>query len=152
MDYSNCVIYKLIGECGGVYIGHTINIKNRMWHHKAPSNPNSSNVLTIKTHIVLENYPCANFEEARIREQYWMDKEPIIINARRAVGLPPTEASRRWRENNPIRYVEQNKVKWAKNREKRMRKVTCVCGDTLQSSNLKRHQRTKGCLEVELLK
>ena len=146
MDYSKCVIYKLVGECGGVYIGHTINIKNRLWHHKAPSNPNSSNVLTIKTHIELEKYPCANFEEARVREQYWMDKEPIVINAKRAVRLPQTEVSRRWRENNPLRDSELTKRNNAKNREKRMSKVTCICGLTLQSGNLKRHQRKKGCL------
>ena len=90
-DYRNSKIYKLTdnstGEC---YIGSTTGeINIRLNGHR--SNKNTGKYVASHAIIergdylisIIENYPCENNQELRMREQYWIDNT-TCTNERRA--------------------------------------------------------------------
>jgi hypothetical protein len=100
--YSNTVIYKIVckdSNVGDFYIGHTTDFKKRQYHHKdglSRSNPHH-NYKIYKCILKnggwdnwkmskLENYPCNNVDEAKIRETYWVEKLKPNLNVNRPIS------------------------------------------------------------------
>tara|TARA_R110002072_G_scaffold3786_2_gene27073 strand:+ start:8774 stop:9340 length:567 start_codon:yes stop_codon:yes gene_type:complete len=123
-DYSKCVIYKLVGNCGGVYIGHTIDIHNRKKGHECISNTCISRDLVKPIQLIeLETYPCNNKQEACQREQYYMDLLSDNINKQRAyISTEDREKhqkiwSKRYYDNNRDECLIKSKQYQSQNRE-----------------------------------
>ena len=148
-DYSKCKIYKLVGECGGVYIGHTVRtLERRKNDHLTNLNTCVSKTLTNPEIYLLEDYPCLNHSEAVIREQFYMDLEPHLINKKRAV-TDMDELKIQYRE----RYTKSkatnpnhNKEMWAKygakQRVRRGKKTPCpICGVMMNYEYINKHKK-----------
>ena len=159
MDYSKCVIYKLVGD-EGVYIGHTTQLEIRGGAHHCPSNRCYSNKLTnTQKPIILEEYPCTDLTEARQREQYWMDKEDNLVNKARAFNNRDDYAiyqrqylidNRKKINENQRKYERKSRAEktptYLAKLERAKERVTCSCGMDLSKKSLKKHKERKGCL------
>ena len=109
-DYSKCKIYKLVGECGGVYIGNTVQtLERRKEKHLSNLNNCVSRSLTNPEIHLLEDYPCNNETEAKIREQFYMDQYPERINYKDSY-VTDEQKKERSREN-ANQYYHNNKEK-----------------------------------------
>ena len=160
-DYSNCIIYKLVGECGGVYIGHTVDMRKRENNHSCFRNDCMSRELVNPIMEEVEKYPCNNFTEARMREQYWMDLYPECVNKIRAYI---TEQQRKeLQEESRIRNFDkpENKEK-RRVRAKEYRAenpsyydyrnlpIPCdICGKMTNKRHISRHKKTKKCMDAK---
>jgi hypothetical protein len=86
VNYANTIIYKI--ECENqCYVGHTTNYINRKYQHKCKSTDKCNTTLLYGflygkdwSMCPLEEYPCDNLTQARIREQYWIDKLKPNLN------------------------------------------------------------------------
>ena len=138
MDYSKCVIYKLVGECGGVYVGHTIDPINRGYRH--------TYIEKVKNPVMteIEKYPCSGEAEARMREQHWIDIIKPTANQIRAFRTPEQKAQQNLKyckeQRDERRPAYLNKLARAKE------KVTCdKCGATLNRGCMWKHQKRDVC-------
>ena len=137
-DYSKCIIYKLVGECGGVYIGHTVDMRKRENKHKHYSNECMSRELVNPIMEEVEKYPCNNFTEARMREQYWMDLYPECVNKMRAYI---TEQQRK--ESKELLDANYDS-------SYRLIPIACdICGKMITKLNIPRHKKTKKCMDAK---
>ena len=98
IDYSTTVIYKIVCNDLAVtdlYVGSTTNFRNRKNGHKSLCNSNKEikryNLKIYKTikdnggwenwtMVQIEEYPCANGNEARARERYWFEQLNATLN------------------------------------------------------------------------
>jgi hypothetical protein len=102
VNYQNGKIYKIVcDDSENIYIGSTTKEKlsQRMAKHKSHHNDYldgkgrfiSSFIMLEKQNpriILIENYPCNNKDELRMREQYWIDQfRNICINKINANGI-----------------------------------------------------------------
>ena len=88
VDYSKTIIYKI--ECENeCYVGHTTNFINRKSIHKTKSKKTTSSSPFLYqflhnrnwTMSPIEEFPCDNLIQARIREQYWIDTLKPKLNS-----------------------------------------------------------------------
>lgn len=128
MDYSKCVIYKIVCNdinVTDVYVGHTTNFINRKKWHKKSCNNTKDKCYNLKLYqyirenggwdnfsmVIVEEYPCNNLEEARHKERYWYE----TLNAKLNVLCPIiTEEEKReykaqYRETHKEYFLEQKK-------------------------------------------
>ena len=141
-DYNTCKMYIIFDDNWDCYIGHTIQtLKRRLGIHLSADK-------TVSTMInpeifLLEDYPCNNLLEARMREQCWLDTFPTSINKYRAYineemkkessnergrlwylnnkeknKESSNERSRLWKLNNKEKIKEQSKLRYLNNKEK----------------------------------
>ena len=94
IDYSTCVMYRIvcndinISEC---YVGHTTNLTKRRYQHKIDykHNRNRKVYKFIGEHggfenwsiIQIEEYPCNTYDDALMRERYWMEYYKATLNS-----------------------------------------------------------------------
>lgn len=157
IDYSNCVIYKICCKDPSItyeYYGHTTNKTKRKQHHKYRYNDNKyNNMLLYKTirendgwenwdFLVIEEYPCENVNEAKLRERYWIELKQSQLNC----SIPSRTIQEYQKDNREI-IIEYQKQYKEQNREminkKQSEKITCECGSIVSRVNLGRHQETK---------
>ena len=76
-NYNKSKIYKIYNNDNDIYIGSTIkSLNDRLNYHKCQNNQKykcSSKIIIEKSAYkieLIENFPCVNDEELRIREQY----------------------------------------------------------------------------------
>ena len=98
MDYSKCVIYKIVCKDLSkidVYVGSTTDFVRRKACHKYDCNTENSKNYNCKlyqyirenggwdnfTIVIIEQYPCNNYEEARTRERYWYETLNANLNS-----------------------------------------------------------------------
>jgi hypothetical protein len=91
IDYSKTIIYHFVCKDEAIvdtYVGHTTEFTKRKNTHKTNCSNEKCNAYNFKvyqtiranggfenwTMTPLEEYPCENVIQARIREQYWIDK------------------------------------------------------------------------------
>lgn len=96
IDYSKCVIYCLVCNDTNIkdcYIGHATNLTKRRNHHKSccrcsyngrrkvyefiKENGNFDNWSIVK----IENYPCKTYDDAVMRERYWIEYYNATLNS-----------------------------------------------------------------------
>ena len=127
-DYSFCKIYRIVSEVGNnQYIGSTSQPRlcERMRTHRKDyrgwkeGKHNFVSVFDVLKHgdakiILIQSYPqCKSFDEQRMYEQEWQDKE-ICVNKRRAYI---TEEQRR--EHCREEYIQQRREYHEKHRKER---------------------------------
>jgi hypothetical protein len=147
-DYSQGKIYKIISsECDLVYYGSTVKTLNeRLRLHKLDYKrqliePNyyvtSFELLKQNNYeiVLVENYPCNSKEELRLIEGEYI-KNNQCVN-KRIEGRTNEE----YYQDNRERILNQRK-----------QKVICeICGFEGSKNNLSRHQKTKKCLEHNII-
>ena len=141
-DYSKTLIYKIvcidlnIKDC---YVGHTTNFRQRKSLHKSIcNNQNSKYYNNYKYKFIRENggwenwdmvpleeFPCENNIQARIREQYWINELQSGMNSWRAYRTEEERITQK-KENNlkhRDRYQKASNLKYktdALHRHKRL--------------------------------
>jgi hypothetical protein len=98
MDYSKCLIYKLVCDNFDVkdcYVGHTTNFKQRKRQHKCNTNNPNSKLYNLKVYefirenggwtnwsmVLVEYFPCNDELEARARERFWYENLNGSLNS-----------------------------------------------------------------------
>jgi len=76
-------IYRIYNDDKS-YIGSTVNVKNRMWHHKNNKNRCSAKLIIDSGSYNIEILEECNKDNRLEREQYWMDKYDNLVNVNRA--------------------------------------------------------------------
>jgi len=169
MDYSKCVIYKLV--CNDLtvtdcYVGHTTNFTQRKKHHKDSTNIINNQKYNRKTYdfirdnggwdnfsmIEIEKYPCKDHNEATARERYWYE----ILTAKLNTNIP-NRSKKEWYEANKEKIKEKSKEYYDTNKEKLLtkqkeyydtnkekinKKFTCECGSICCITYKQRHFKT----------
>ena len=91
-EFAECKFYRITSSATDkVYVGHTTkSLDTRMKRHREDSKAKvkrkcmSSEIISVnpkKAKIeLIEEYPCTNIQDARMRERYWVDKTPNCIN------------------------------------------------------------------------
>lgn len=154
MDYKNGKIYKIVDNTNGnIYIGSTCQpLCKRIAKHKSnyndwiKDNEKNNFVSSFKILengdyqiILIEEYPCENKEQLRMREQYYKDNNNCInhINAYTSKEYKQEykkdwynnnidilkEKSKQWRENNKEKLKEYFKNHYENNKETIKEKV-----------------------------
>ncbi len=84
LNYQNCKIYKIISLSNPdlIFYGHTCNtLIQRMYAHKNKFNKCTSKKIIEKGDAnieLVEDYPCNNRDEARLREAFYILNYPCI--------------------------------------------------------------------------
>lgn len=171
-DYANAKIYRLVATGTlDVYIGSTCgNLNQRLWHHNySASNEKQRKTSSCKLYEdgrtvaieLVENFPCANNEELKLRERYWIENTPNCINT----NVPGRTWKERWAAN-PT-YAERHKEymkepaqvqkrkelratdEWkAKEKARRAEEYTCECGAVVTVHSKGKHLKSKKHLDL----
>jgi len=135
--YNNTVIYKIVcldSTITDVYVGSTTDFRNREYVHKSDCyNENKRNYnlkiyTTIRANggldnwemIIIESFPCENYEQQRERERYWYDIIQPSMNMCRPLQTEEDdkECDKKYYEKNRKKFKEYQKKYHEKNREK----------------------------------
>lgn len=128
MDFSKTVIYHFVCKDEMIkcsYVGSTTNIVKRKYQHKCSYNNDDKNHLKIYQTIrdnggwnnwdlkPLEEFPCENYNQQVIREQFWIEHLKSDMNSRSSYTNPETRKETHnnytieWRKNNQDKVKEQ---------------------------------------------
>jgi hypothetical protein len=164
-DYSNTIIYKIVceNEC---YVGHTTNFINRKYKHKIDCNRLVNKLYQFIcdrewTMTPIEEFPCENKTQARIREDYWIQELKPNLNSNRAFCSAEQkkeydkqykktskylEYDKQYREHNKKQLAEHAKKYRVDNKEKikeyKNKTIICECGAIINQSGKSRHKNT----------
>lgn len=159
IDYSTTVIYKIVCNdlaITDLYIGSTTNFRMRKHSHKCSCiNENTIHYNTKIYQIIrdnggwlnwsmlqIEEFPCANGNEARIRERYWCEQLNATLNCRF-----PIRDKTEYVEANKDKIREQRKEYRDLNKDKlnesKMRPYNCECGIICKFGNRLGHFKSK---------
>jgi len=133
IDYSKCVIYKICCKEPSItyeYYGHTTNKTKRKQQHKATCNNENDKGYNLKVYktirenggwsnwdfVVIEEYPCGNVDEARLRERYWIELKQPIMNSMLRPILTEEEKKNKYEENRE-EIIEYQKKRYEEKRE-----------------------------------
>ena len=148
-DYKQGKIYKIVSdECDAVYYGSTVqSLIERWWLHKAHFNNwkktsgwrcaiikyfDEYGIDNFRIELV-EDYPCDNDEQLRMKEQEYLDANECVneIRAYRSIEDERVRALAKY-------YKKRDKV-LIKNRQK----ITCeACGISFSRSSLWKHNNS----------
>jgi len=143
MDYSKCVIYKIVCNDLSVtdcYVGHTTSFIDRKGHHKSQCNNEKGLKYNLKVYktiranggwqnfsmIEIEKYPCKDNNEATARERFWYENLKGTMNS-----CVPNRSDKEYNEKY---YVE--------NQEKIKEKIYCICGGKYTITHKAKHFKT----------
>ena len=155
IDYSNALIYKII--CNDVnikdcYVGSTIDFTKRKYNHKSNCNNENSKLYHYKSYncirenggwdnwtmVLVEKYPCENFQELLKREKHWIETLNANLNTLTNYGRGQEDIKlynkQRLREYY-LANIEQLKTKLCA-------KCICECGSKYIHCHKARHERT----------
>ena len=174
INYANCIIYHFICKDASIvdtYVGHTTNFVERKGAHKTicSSEMNKLHQLKIYQNIranggwtnwemmPLEEFPCENKTQARIREQYWIDKLQAQMNTNRAFQTEEQkkeqiqEYIKLYRNEHQTEIKKYDKQYYDEHRDKKQiyarQKITCACGIIHTQSNKTIHLRSEKHME-----
>lgn len=167
IDYSKIVIYKIVCNDLNVkdlYVGSTVNFRQRKFSHKSHCNNENGKRYTIKiyqtirdnggwnnwTMVEIEKFSCKDGNEARTRERYWFEELEAKLNM-----IYPIRSIKEWGEDNKekrhissAKFYEENKdkikLRHAKNYEKNKENVLLRSAQNYEKNkeeiNLKRQK------------
>ena len=159
IDYSKTIIYKICCNdvnITDVYVGHTTDLIRRRRAHKFSSSNESNREYNYYKYkfirenggwdnwciVPVEEYPCENVNQARIRERYWIEELKAELNKQ-----VPSRAYKEYREDNKEKIKEKDKRYRENNKEmikeKQGEKFNCECGCICRISDKARHLKTK---------
>lgn len=152
VDYSKTVIYKIVCNdltIPDVYVGSTTDFTRRKNQHKN-SCINSTNKChnfkiyqTIRNNgnwenwsiIQIEEYPCANGNEARARERHWFEQLNSTLNM-----TFPQRSNKEYYEANKDKKFEYNKKYYELNKDKIMNQHKDYCNSIIMIVKNKRKE------------
>ena len=170
-DYSKTIIYKIVCE-DKCYVGHTTNFINRKYKHKIDCNRLFNKLYQFIrdrewTMTPIEEFPCENKTQARIREDYWIQELKASLNSNRAFCSEEqkklhnneynkqyrqtkksilADKAKQYREDNKELIAEKGKIYRETNKEKirniRNEKKQCECGAIICKRQKSRHKNT----------
>lgn len=125
-DYSKTIIYKICcndENIKDIYIGHTTDLVKRRYCHKSSCNNENKKHYHCKLYkcirdngnwnnwsiVAIEEFPCENAIQARIRERYWLETLKATLNK----NIP----SRTGKERCCVRYKENKEYSLQKQKE-----------------------------------
>lgn len=128
MDYSKCVIYKIVCKDLTVtdcYVGHTTNFTQRKKGHKNACNCETNKNHNLKVYqtiranggweewsmIEIEKFPCKDFNEATARERYWYEQLNSKLNM-----LVPNRSQKEYYQTHKTQILKYRK-EWHKAHE-----------------------------------
>jgi hypothetical protein len=120
MDFSKTVIYHFVCQDEMIkcsYVGSTTNIVKRKWSHKSICHNENAKNHNLKLYQTirenggwnnwelkpLEEFPCENYTQQVIREQFWIDQLKPELNCRPAYQ-PDTQ--KYYQENREQRLIQ----------------------------------------------
>jgi hypothetical protein len=122
IDYSKTIMYHIYSEsCDFVYVGHTINTTRRKAEHKRHCEKEHDPKYNFPIYnqirenggwdnfifAEIEEYPCENAVQARIREQYWIEHYKANLNSMKEYRSP--EERKEYENQHGKQYYEANK-------------------------------------------
>lgn len=148
IDYQKTLIYKIICRdlsIKDVYVGHTTNFSNRKRGHTVSCEFESNPLYHLRLYqfirsnggwanwdmLEVEKFPCADNNEARTRERYWIEALGANLNM---VSRPIVcrdellNSKKEWYYNNRQKVLDRAKEP-----------IVCECGLTITAYHLKRH-------------
>jgi hypothetical protein len=137
------------------YVGHTTNFTERKSGHKSVCCNEKDKAHNLKLYqniranggwtnwemMPLEEYPCENRTQARIREQYWLDKLQTKLNAIKA--FLTEHGKKEYAKENSEYYKQYRNNHRNEQKEYAKQKITCECGIIYCQSNKSNHLKTK---------
>ncbi len=154
-DYSKSVIYRLCNGSVTFYIGSScMPLRKRKWNHKSHAKSGrNSKVYQYIREIGLENFrivqieehPCANKTELRMREQHFIEQAEVLFPNCNLKNDDAAYCSPERLREHKRRYKYSDKGRLAQLREypKRRVKVTCSCGCEVSKRNISTHRKTQ---------
>ena len=185
IDYSKTILYYFVCNDASItdtYVGHTTDITRRKSQHKYRCCNEKDKGYNFKLYqniranggfenwnmTPLEQYPCENDIQARIREQYWMDQLQAKMNDRNAhtnyqeyqikyreehkqqikqYNDDHKEERKLYYEANKEYIAKKKKEKYEKNKEVILEKAkatyTCVCDSVCRIGEKLRHEKSQ---------
>lgn len=169
INYSKTIIYKIVCEDipEYVYVGHTTNFTQRKKEHKSNVALNKpSKIYQIINEnkgwdnwkmIEIEKYPCNDSNEARAREQHFIDEYKSNLNSHNAsitkedAKIQKSEYNKIYRETQGEELLKKKREYYEQNKEsiteKRKEKMTCDCGSSFSVNYKARHYKSIKHLE-----
>jgi hypothetical protein len=164
-NYSNTVIYRIFCKDDTIiedYIGSTTNFIERKTQHKSVCHNENDTRYYLKiyqniranggwenwTMLEIEKFPCQDKNEARTREQYWIDFYKTKLNGVRAFRTQEqkkeqeNKEKKRYAENNREKVLESHKKHYEENKELINKKYDCECGGKYTHHHKLTHERT----------
>ena len=165
MDYSKCVIYKIVCTdlvVKDVYVGHTTDLRVRRNKHKSDCNCETAKGHNIHLYqiiranggwlnwqvIEIEKFPCIDKNEATSRERHFMEQLNANLNTLCPVRTREENLeywSKIYTENREAK-IEDQKKRYEKNKEdilkKHKVKYDCECGGKYTHADKQKHFRT----------
>jgi hypothetical protein len=169
-DYQTSKLYRLISENmpGTCYIGSTTRtLAQRKAEHVSRSKPHTkTNHCTSKIIIdagdydifLIEDFPCDRKEQLKARERFHVEVNECVN--KNIPGRTPAEYLVQYYQDNKLKfkqYYQDNKPKFKQyyqdNKNKISKPIECtICGCTVRTDNLPKHQRTKKCKRAKAQK
>jgi hypothetical protein len=160
--YQNSIIYKLCHqndlENKNIYVGSTTNFRNRKNQHKKICCNEKNKKYNFPVYqfirdndgwdnwqmIPIEVFPCNDNNELLIRERHHI--ELLKPNLNKQI---PTRSKEEYYNDNKKEILQYKKQYYEDNKENKNQKVICDrCGAEINKQGLKRHQKTKKCIET----
>jgi group I intron endonuclease len=153
-DYSQGLIYKLCCnnlEVKEIYVGSTINFKQRKYCHKSRSSNEKFNVKLYQfirnnggwdnwNMVLVEYYNARDIRDLESRERYWLETLKATLNCNIPVQNMK-EYSKKYREKNK-EIIKKNKEDNKKQSSERdNKKFNCECGGKYTRKSKARHER-----------
>ena len=157
--YDKSIIYKICCKdllIQDIYIGSTLNFRNRKWKHKsACNNINRKEYNSYKYKFIRNNGGWENWDMIQLKEVSCNSKRELEAEERKAYEeLKPSLNTIKpfitkeenilrlteWRKQNPEEYIRKTKIQ---NDKKKNKKYTCDCGSTLLIYGKEKHERSK---------
>lgn len=164
-------------ENKNIYVGSTTNFRNRKNQHKVSYYNERSKKYNYKVYqfirdnggwdewqmIPIEVFPCNDKKELEVRERHHIEllkpklNKQIPTRTEKEYKNDNNEFYKKYKKewsNNNKEKVKENKKNWYEDNkeeiaEKRKEKVICdSCGVEIRKDCLKRHQKTKKCIET----
>ena len=155
IDYSKTIMYRFVCSIIDTYVGHTtdfarrkethkchcINETDKKYHLKLYKNMREKGGWENWTMTPLVEFPCENNLQARIREQYWMDKLQANMNHFNSFITEEIKESYRLKRNEIAeKYRGENAEKI---KEWRKQIYDCECGCKISISHKARHLKSR---------
>ena len=124
IDYSKTIMYHFVCEDSSItneYVGHTTDWSSRKRSHKSDCKGRRKDCYKYKIinenggwenwrMVPLEEFPCENEIQARIREEYWRKELKADMNSQRAYRSPEEKKEYK-KQNNKLHKDKQNKAR-----------------------------------------
>ena len=154
-NYQNAMIYKLVCNdlnISDIYIGSTVSFRRRKYAHKQCCNNPNSKKYNLKVYkfirdnsgwdnwdmVLVANTPCnSKLELAKHERHYYEELNPTLNS------YCPGRTKKEWLEKN------KDIIKIKRKEYQRALKVNCpICDKFITKYYIKKHQKTKKCIEI----